>query len=525
MKKNIYSNFSQHVIIKLLTNLDRDPMSPTYGSFDRNYWNYKIRDFSSAILQQGALTLSLIYSNNFFGNIYYNKKIVKDYAIAAIRFWTKIQYKNGGFPEYWAQEKSIPATAFSLYSICTAAKIIDYSSATLNKVIRKAVNFLLKNVEEGALNQEMAATCAVYAAGDFLKDNKIKKQSIIKFNKLLTKQKAEGWFPEYNGLDIGYLSVNLEFMVKFYQLSKNKKALDAAKKIVEITSYFIHPDGSLGGEYCTRNTEYFLPYGFEYMKKYTTLASSILNKLFDNINRPYLNYGIDSRYILHYVSPSIIQSDIEYKPDTNKEKLPCEKIFEKYFEEAMIYIKSTKKYYFICSLAKAGTLKVIDKKTNYITTDCSYRIKHKNKLYTCEWPNNNTFNVKKGKVKVISKFIKKKYVKQTPIKQTALKILSAISSKFVISFAKKVIIYDKNKFIEGFKINRYITLNENTIIIEDEILNALNKHIEIFHIPQLSMRHTASSKFFQRNSIFNQINYKNFKTNKNFKNKTFINFK
>ena len=32
-------------IPKILTLQDRNPHSPTYGCFDRNYWHYKIIDF------------------------------------------------------------------------------------------------------------------------------------------------------------------------------------------------------------------------------------------------------------------------------------------------------------------------------------------------------------------------------------------------------------------------------------------------------------------------------------------------
>ena len=35
-------------------NICLDPNSYLFGSCDRNFWHYKIRDFSSIILQQGA---------------------------------------------------------------------------------------------------------------------------------------------------------------------------------------------------------------------------------------------------------------------------------------------------------------------------------------------------------------------------------------------------------------------------------------------------------------------------------------
>jgi hypothetical protein len=42
---------------RLLTQLCRDPGHPAYGCFDRHHWHYKMRDFPSAVLVQGALVL------------------------------------------------------------------------------------------------------------------------------------------------------------------------------------------------------------------------------------------------------------------------------------------------------------------------------------------------------------------------------------------------------------------------------------------------------------------------------------
>ena len=46
------------ILPRILTQVCRNKYSKNFGSFDRNWWHYKIRDFSSIILQQGAYTLS-----------------------------------------------------------------------------------------------------------------------------------------------------------------------------------------------------------------------------------------------------------------------------------------------------------------------------------------------------------------------------------------------------------------------------------------------------------------------------------
>ena len=71
---NPYLKFILQQTPRILSQIDRDPNSPTYGCCDRNFWHYKIRDFPSAILQQSGYGLALLYQYNFPGNIYYKKE-------------------------------------------------------------------------------------------------------------------------------------------------------------------------------------------------------------------------------------------------------------------------------------------------------------------------------------------------------------------------------------------------------------------------------------------------------------------
>ena len=61
----MYRDFILEKAPLVLTQVDRDKDSLTYGSCDRNHWHLKIRDFTSAILQQTALTMALLYQVPF----------------------------------------------------------------------------------------------------------------------------------------------------------------------------------------------------------------------------------------------------------------------------------------------------------------------------------------------------------------------------------------------------------------------------------------------------------------------------
>ena len=66
MKENsgyIYLREINEQIPRLLGLLDRNPLSCTYGCFDRQYWHYRTSDFACTRSQEAVLTLALLYNN------------------------------------------------------------------------------------------------------------------------------------------------------------------------------------------------------------------------------------------------------------------------------------------------------------------------------------------------------------------------------------------------------------------------------------------------------------------------------
>ena len=114
----MFTEYILKSVPRVLTQVDRDKHSINYGDCDRNHWHLKIRDFSSAILQQTGLSIALLYQIDFPGNIFYGKTAVKEWAEATVYYWQSIQLKDGSFNEYYPNEHGFPPTAFSLYTMC-----------------------------------------------------------------------------------------------------------------------------------------------------------------------------------------------------------------------------------------------------------------------------------------------------------------------------------------------------------------------------------------------------------------------
>jgi hypothetical protein len=500
--ENPYHSIVLHLIPRILTNLDRDKDSPTYGCFDRNFWHYKVHDYSSALLQQCSLTLALAYLNPFKGNIYYDNKIIREYSISGVNFCYRTQNRDGSFAEYWKGESSVPSTAFTLYSLCETCDLLGIEAD--RQCLNKAVKFLIKHKEKDVLNQEMAAISAIRYAAKLLGNREYETIAGQRFDELLRMKKPEGWFSEYGGLDISYLTVNLDFMIRYYELTGNNDALETAKQIVEFIQYFIHPDGSLGGEYGTRNTEYFAPYGIEFLKRHCPISNQIIQSILGYIHQEgYLNLSCDERYYLHYLSHSFMKSLLIYLDNPRTCSLPHEKMFEKFFDESKIFIKSTPHYYFIANLSKGGVFKVMNKHTSQMNTDCGYRLHMSKEIYVTELPQINEYFIRENQIEVTCKFSKMNFIRQSTTKLLLLRIMSSVLGFQTIHLLKRLMIFGTSGN-NDLKLNRIIIFEEGKIHISDNI--KIGKRSGVLKLSNgLSMRHTASSRFFQLNVLHNCI--------------------
>jgi hypothetical protein len=306
--QNPYIGFVLSTASRVLSQIDRDSNSPTFGCCDRNFWHYKMRDFPSAILQQAGLSLALLYSFNFDGNIYYRKEEIKDIAVASARFLSRIQHRDGSFDEYWPNEHGFPPTVFALNAACDIYSLLRLDDELIRDVIKRAANYISKTEEKAALNQEVAAVSALYKASVVLASKRLRSRALLRLKAPLKKQDEEGWFPEYGGADFAYLTVSLNFMADIYLLSEDEDAKGSMIRMIDFLKYFVHPDGSFGGDYGSRNTDYFLPFGFEVASGFHASAGEMISRM---LSYSLKNYPVDDRYLCHYISPSFVKALVE----------------------------------------------------------------------------------------------------------------------------------------------------------------------------------------------------------------------
>jgi len=491
---SVYADFILKNAPRVITQINKDSDSSTYGSCDRNHWHLNIRDFDSAILQQTGLALALLYELSFPGNIYYGSENIRKWAAASLRYWAKIQLRDGSYNEYYPNEHSFPSTAFTLYTSSEIYLRLRLEDAFIKSRIKKSARYLCGTIEEKAFNQEMASITGLYNAWRVLREQWVLDGCEKKLKRILSLQSADGWFLEYGGADIGYLSVFLDMLCEYYVLSEDERVVRPVGKIIEFIKYFVHPDATAGGEYGSRNTAYFLPAGLETAVKLGfNDAAAIKRKLFA---ASHFMDSADDRYLSHYMLHSFLRAlEREQKNDAvvSIPALPYERNETRYFESSGLISYHNACYSAVVGLQKGGVIMMFDKK-DICFIDCGYRVGFGNAVAAAtNWQDSSYKYSFSGNVaEVRGKMNKVRLKSSTPILLAGLRIVSFFAGKRIIGYLKrKLILMDKHVDI-NFK--RVIGFEDETITVKD-YLDSKNR-VRYEAADNMSLRFVASSKFF-----------------------------
>jgi hypothetical protein len=395
ISKDVYLNPILENVPRILGLLNRNISSETFGCFDREYWHYNTADFSCARKQEAVLTLSLLYLIDHEKNKYYQSNEILGYIRSALLFWTRIQNKNGSFNEWYPNENSFVATSFSSYAVSESLilikdKIPESEFKIVVSALIKSGKWLLKRNETRVMNQQTGAAIALLNIYLLTNDAMFLDSSKDKILLLKQRQSKEGWFIEYGGPDIGYLSLAIDYLCKYYLKTGDEQVRKIVSRSLSFIKYFIQPDLVAGGEYASRNTEYLIPDGFEIFSKDNKdallVASVVRKSLFEMRSFPKI---FDDRY-LTYVGYTWLQAylDANYELDETVDSNIDEhfnKTVSNYLPESKILVVNDDQKHFIVNIKKGGAFRLYDKKNSSVYSDSGLLVNSGNKWYTSGW--------------------------------------------------------------------------------------------------------------------------------------------
>lgn len=250
----------------LLSCLDRNPSSPSYGSFDRAFWYYKTeREFPAATYQMLSLALTCQFLDK--SSQLHAQPAVLEWISASLENWARIQRGDGSFDEWLPYEQSHIATAFSLFTVTESLLVLRDNghdvkiSPLLMRALTRAGDWLNTNVDYVVLNHTAGAVAALHNLYLLTGNESYRAGSRHSLSVLASKQSKEGWFSEYGGADPGYTTVSIDYLGKYLARGGSSQAAGMAESAIGFLVDVQHPDGTLGGCYGSRNTRYMFPDG------------------------------------------------------------------------------------------------------------------------------------------------------------------------------------------------------------------------------------------------------------------------
>lgn len=499
---NAYAEILKANIAKLLSLYDVNPISSTYGYGDRLYWGWKLSDYANGTFQGGVHALAVAYKLNLIPERDFLFKLI-DSAILAIE---KIRDKNGSLVESYPQEHSFCVTALVAFDILSCIKYLKEDLPEEKKrkyfsVLRPLIGFITKHGEEHAIiSNHLATGVAAITLWNRLtgEDNQRWKQLI---GVIYKNQSKEGWYREYEGADPGYQTLCTYYLASALEDTGDAHLKESLLRSIEFLQYFVHPDGTIGGLYGSRNTEVYYPGGIVALASHSDIFKNIALKSEEAIKNG-LQIQPDSIDANNFI-PLI--NSYAYAAQCSSEKsisricsLPFQESFEKDFNEAGIFIKSTEKYYCVVNYKKGGTLKIFDKQTGKLDIEDGgiFGVLKTGKVFSTQMMNSQSdfsdriievafYEINNSQPSAFSTILLR-FLSLTIFRSVAL-------GNFFKKFIVRMLMTDKKK-IDGSAIRQF-QFSEDKVAVKEKVVKP-SGCVEVRHYGFAKAIHMASSGYY-----------------------------
>jgi hypothetical protein len=478
---------------RVLTQIDRDPTSSTFGCCDRNWWHYKIRDFPSIILQQAGYAAHVCAAWPLWTA---DREGLQHLAAASAAFWSRHVAAQQSFDEYYPFEKGYPPLAFSTLAVM---KLVDAGVVPRDAVkpgAQLAAKLLQHRFEAKAANQQMAGAAALLWVGRIFPERVDPAHVKRVVDSTLALQTREGWFWEYDGPDLGYLSVTIDCLWDAWDATADQRFLDAAVQAMHYIEVMTRLGGTNIGMHNARNTDYIVPYGLVRLALTENLpdadvAQRLVERLFTpQPNRPHFFYPTDDRYICHYIGASVFRAGalLSANPEPREPSPPATLSETIVFQEAGHVLTSKA----LVSLKKGGVITLFHAEGGQ-ATDFGWGFTERNRRYVSHWWSGAwKINQTEQGWQVSGPLVPCRELISSPIKHIALRIMSRLFGAAIIGRLKKIMIFRRHA--SAFQFQRDIVWTPTGVKLIDTITPPPTHAPQ--PAPRASRRHVASADSF-----------------------------
>ncbi|MCX7007832.1 MAG: hypothetical protein NTY53_11400 [Kiritimatiellaeota bacterium] len=487
---------------RILTQASRDPHSATAGSFDRDWWHYRIRDFSSAILQQAAWTAFLAADLPAFAA---DRAALTRLAADGARFWNTRAIRYGAFEEYYPWERGYPVAAFSTRAMLKLVEAGVVPADDVRAGVKVAAKQLLARFEPEAANQQVAGLAALALIRKFYPEYVPAAKLAEQAARTLALQHDEGWYMEYGGPDLAYLSVTLDALWDLADVTGESRYRESAARALRFLHAQVGVLGASTGMGNARNTDYVLPYGIARFLRNGSAeeqgqAAFLFTTLYGNLESPdHFLHAIDDRYLCHYTGHSLVRAwNLVRQLDAATLPAPvAPPPGEKLFAGAgqVLRLGGEAEISALFALKKGGVFsaRLGEKRC----ADFGWIVRQGGTQFVTHWWGGDWAwrQAADGSGIVTGHLVPHSETISSPVKHLALRAASFLLGEKMAPWLKSVLIFKKRQSPLAFE--RQIAISGRSIVVCDEI-TGLQPGVDILPAPRASKRHVSSADSFHR---------------------------
>jgi hypothetical protein len=457
-------------IPKILTLQDRNRLSPTYGCFDRNFWHYKIIDFPSGMAQEFVWPLALCHALDLPENPFRKSDTIAEWVRAGILYAARSAHPDGSCDDYFPYEKAGGAAAFSLLACVESAALLGIDDPDIREFFTRRTDWLAGHHESGRLtNHQALIVLCIDRVSALLGTTRWSGARETRLQRVLEWQSPEGWFQEYEGCDPGYHTLTISLLAQIYENSPTVALRTALERAVRLAAEFVHPDGSFGGEYASRNTYNFFPHGFEVFGRHFPEALHINNNTLRGLSAGLGPCHGDDHIVGHHTWNYLLawRDFVEQRPAPAQLPLAGRRVFP--LAGLLVEHRASTSLY--VALNKGGAFRFF-RDGACVASDTGVSLRTAaGKIAVCHLVGDYTPRVEKDSIVVSGTMGWAKMKGMTPLRLIALRVLMLGGGRLFPNLVRKLLqrVLITGKSTAPFRFRREIAFENSVLVVRDRV--------------------------------------------------------
>lgn len=491
---------------------NRDPASPSFGSFDRAYWGWKYKDFSDATLQY-AVILACEHARRR-GHTLALPALLEGF----VDYCADIQHADGSFDQCYPYERT-PGVIYDILPALTYVRRSPFlqsqaSRSRLDGIIGGAMEFALRTDER---HGEVANHIAEYAwelldyAAQSGHDGARRLGDAYVERLLALFDRDEGWFLEYNGADAGYQSRCLRYFVKIAALKNDVALWDIAEQAAGFVATLLMPDHSLSPMLGCRSTALLYPSSFETLAGRSEVLRAAAQAVRETwrLRRVPMPSEIDFCNAIRLAHDAMDAADAALDLGPSTASAPQGHV---HLPKAgiMVYATDTRRVYVAMRLGGAYSIYERGAPDTWTLAreEAGYLLKFSDQSQAWVTRMAGVGELKEHRddgCRIETPFVRSLHDEVTPLRMLALRVLnlSVLRVQWLADLFRKVVV---RRLISGIDplplhLERTITVEQDVVTVKDRIFGSApgfpTAGMRLFACRRITGAHMASARYFQ----------------------------